>query len=95
MITLNCGGTRLKLGRPHCLASIVQGRRRRGGRQDPAPRGMVLEESGDGTCWIAVQAPAVLASSLPCSQTAAMGPVLLVGHRAQVGEQIRLAVRGK
>jgi len=56
---------------------------------------MFLQEGSDRACGVAVQAPAVLASGLSRSQTAAVGAVLCGGHRAQLGEQILLAVCGK
>ncbi len=80
---------------PRCLTSISRHRRGRCGRQEPAPSGVLLEESGDCACRVAVQAPAVLAAGLSLSQTAAVSPVVRVGHRAQLGEQVRLTVRGE
>jgi len=56
---------------------------------------MLLEENSDGACGVTVQAPAVLASGLSLSQAAAVGAILCVGDRADLGEQLLLVVCGE
>jgi len=73
---------------PSCLSSIGTWGRGHGGHQGLPSSGMSLEQGSDRACRVAVSAPAVVTCGLPRSQAAAVGPVLRLGHRAELLEQL-------